>query len=234
MIKKNLENWQLLLNHAESLGGQPVILDYGCGAGAMVETFIDNGFDAYGCDVVLRSDNDMVKQMNDQFHIPYEDEKFDLIVSNQVVEHVHDLRTMISEFNRVLKPNGQAILLCPTLETVIEWHLMVPFVHWFNNYQFTQKCLLRLFATVGLGRRHADDKDDWVANKFKFLQNFTRYRSRAEIIKNFNLENFSVQTIEREFYYKKYSISVVAKLVLNRITLPYVVGSVFLIDKKRV
>jgi hypothetical protein len=87
---------------------------------------------------------------------------------------------------------------------------------------------------VGLGRGHSDDKDDWVANKFKFLQNFTRYRSRAEIIKNFNLENFSVQTIEREFYYKKYSISVVAKLVLNRITWPYVVGSVFLIDKKRV
>ena len=80
MIKKNLENWQLLLNHAESLGGQPVILDYGCGAGAMVETFIDNGFDAYGCDVVLRSDNDMVKQMNDQFHIPYEDVKFDFQV----------------------------------------------------------------------------------------------------------------------------------------------------------
>jgi ubiquinone/menaquinone biosynthesis C-methylase UbiE len=93
----------------------------------------------------------MVKHINDQFHIPYEDEKFDLIVSNQVVEHVHDLRTMISEFNRVLKPNGQAMLLCPTLETVIEWHLMVPFVHWFNNYQFTQKLLLRLFDTVALG-----------------------------------------------------------------------------------
>ncbi|MDB2595205.1 class I SAM-dependent methyltransferase [Pseudomonadales bacterium] len=234
MVKKKFENWQLLLDHVKSLAGQPVILDYGCGAGAMVERFRDNGFETYGCDVVLRSDSDLVLKMNDQFHIPYQDEKFDLIISNQVVEHVHDLRTMISEFNRVLKPNGQAIILCPTLETVFEWHLMVPFVHWFNNYHFIQKCLLRLFATLGLGRGHSGDKDGWVTDRFNFLQNFTRYRSRASIIKSFNLENLSVQTISHEFYYKKYNISVAAKLILNRITLPYLVGSVFRIDKKRV
>ena len=233
MVKKRFENCHLLLDHAKCLAGQPVILDYGCGAGAMVETFIDNGFETYGCDVVLRSDSDMVLQMNDQFQIPYQDEKFDLIISNQVVEHVHDLGTMISEFDRVLKPNGHAIILCPTLETVIEWHLMVPFVHWFNNYHFIQKCLLRLFATLRLGRGHSGNKDGWVTDRFNFLQNFTRYRSRAEIIKRFNLKNLSVQTITHEFYYKKYDISVIAKLILNQITLPYIVGSVFRIDKKR-
>lgn len=233
MVKKNSENWELLLDYAKTLVGDPVILDYGCGAGAMVKTFINNGFDAYGCDVVLRSDNEMVKEMNGQFQIPYEDEKFDLIVSNQVIEHVHNLKIMIAEFSRVLKPNGTAIILCPTLDTVIEWHLMVPFVHWLNNYHFAQKCLLRLYALVGLGRGHTADKGLWVSNKFNFLQNFTRYRSRASLKKQFKSNNFEVQAIENEFYNKKYSISMIAKLIFNRFTFPYIIGSVFLLNKRR-
>jgi len=233
MIKKNSENWELLLDHAKTFAGNSVILDYGCGAGAMVETFINNGFEAYGCDVVLRSENKLVKQMNAQFQIPYENEKFDLIVSNQVIEHVHDLEIMIAEFSRVLKPNGSVIILCPTLDTVIEWHLMVPFVHWLNNYHFAQKCLLKLYALVGLGHGHIADKDHWVSDKFNFLQNFTCYRSRASLTKQFKSHNFAVQTIENEFYKKKYSISMFAKFIFNRFTFSYIIGSVFLLDKRR-
>ena len=90
-----------MLDHAKKLQSKPVILDCWCGAGGMVQTLINNNFNAYGCDVVLRSDNKMVKEMNDQCQIPYEDKMFDLILSNQVIEHVHDLEIMLEEFSRV-------------------------------------------------------------------------------------------------------------------------------------
>ena len=49
----------------------------------------------------------------DVMDLPFEVESFDFLICNHVLEHVDDDRLALSEINRVLKPGGWAILMCP-------------------------------------------------------------------------------------------------------------------------
>ena len=117
------------------------ILDFGCGAGALVYRFRDLGFDAYGFDihecVKLRSPEDRkyfgfapqdaVKSGNmrvraEHVRTPFPDDFFDLIVSTSVLEHVLDHAPLMAETARVLKPQGIAVHVYPGRATFIEPH----------------------------------------------------------------------------------------------------------------
>lgn len=45
--------------------------------------------------------------------LPYEDDKFDYILCNHVLEHIPDEQLALSELRRVLKPEGVAFLNVP-------------------------------------------------------------------------------------------------------------------------
>ncbi len=49
-------------------------------------------------------------ELVDAKHLPYEDEKFDMVVSNSLVHHLPDPASFFSEIKRVLKPNGAIFL----------------------------------------------------------------------------------------------------------------------------
>src|SRR5262249_30626648 len=53
---------------------------------------------------------------------PYETDKFDVVFSSQVIEHVHNTRLFVEEAYRVLKPGGTAIVasenLCSLLNCI--------------------------------------------------------------------------------------------------------------------
>ena len=59
----------------------------------------------------LNSPSAMVKM--DITNIKYEDNSFDVIICNHVLEHIPDDRKAMSELYRVLKPGGWAILQVP-------------------------------------------------------------------------------------------------------------------------
>ncbi len=42
--------------------------------------------------------------------LPFESNHFDLIHANQVIEHLHDVDTFMSEIFRVLAPGGMVII----------------------------------------------------------------------------------------------------------------------------
>lgn len=48
--------------------------------------------------------------------LPYEDGSFDVITSFQVIEHVANPNTMLSEIKRILKPNGIVLITTPNLQ----------------------------------------------------------------------------------------------------------------------
>ena len=52
----------------------------------------------------------------DVHSIPFEDESFDIIMANHLMEHVDDDRAVLSEFYRVMKPGGWGVLQVP-----IDW-----------------------------------------------------------------------------------------------------------------
>ena len=57
-----------------------VLYDYGCGENQLVDTLNANGFDAYGCDIIIQKENDKVKLINHSFEIPFRSEKFDIVI----------------------------------------------------------------------------------------------------------------------------------------------------------
>jgi SAM-dependent methyltransferase len=51
--------------------------------------------------------------------LPFEDESFDLVHANQVIEHVRDLDLFVAEARRVLRPGGRAVVCT---ENLASWH----------------------------------------------------------------------------------------------------------------
>ena len=49
----------------------------------------------------------------DATHIPLDDDTFDFLIANHLLEHIPDYRMALSEFFRVLKPGGMAVLQTP-------------------------------------------------------------------------------------------------------------------------
>jgi len=51
--------------------------------------------------------------------MPFEDDSFDIVVANQVLEHLHNTDLFITEVYRILKPEEYAIISTPNLAA---WH----------------------------------------------------------------------------------------------------------------
>ncbi|HEV3162861.1 MAG TPA: methyltransferase domain-containing protein [Isosphaeraceae bacterium] len=51
-------------------------------------------------------------QLHHPYHLDYDDETFDVVTSNGVLEHVPDDRSSIQEIFRVLKPGGTFVVTC--------------------------------------------------------------------------------------------------------------------------
>ena len=62
----------------------------------------------------------LAKVKVDIHKIPFEENKFDVVLCNHVLEHVRDDILAMSEIKRVLKPGGWAILLVPFFSPVGE------------------------------------------------------------------------------------------------------------------
>lgn len=109
------------------------ILDFGCGNGKRVYELLDSGFfNSYGYDikntVILRNDNDKRHfKFSTTGEIPFIDNYFDLIISEQVFEHVMDQKKVLKEIYRILKKEGVAIHFFPAKWRIIEPHIFVPF-----------------------------------------------------------------------------------------------------------
>lgn len=89
-------------------------LDVGCG----LKPFADNFNHAHytGIDVEVSGRSGGLKNPDkffDGMTIPYNDNKFDGILSTQVLEHVENLDILLAEINRCLKINGKFILSVP-------------------------------------------------------------------------------------------------------------------------
>lgn len=62
--------------------------------------------------------------------LPFPDETFDVVVSNQVIEHIPPQQDHLNEIHRVLKKGGIAYVATPSKFTLIEPHFKLPFLSW--------------------------------------------------------------------------------------------------------
>jgi SAM-dependent methyltransferase len=92
-------------------------------------------------------------------------ESIDVVVCNQVYEHVDDPLALLAAIHRVLRPGGVCYFAGPNLLWPIEPHVFWPFVHWFPR-RFAQRAM-RL-----LGSRHAHELDAWSWSYWKLTRAF--------------------------------------------------------------
>ncbi len=92
-------------------------LDIGCGGGLLAEEFARMGCDVTGLDPseksleaarehAAQSGLTIEYRLGEGERLPFEDGTFDIVYCCDVLEHVNDLRQVISETGRVLKPGA--------------------------------------------------------------------------------------------------------------------------------
>ncbi len=194
-------------NHPLSKGAK--ILDFGCGIGDSVKYLLENGYDAYGIDIVEYWDSDfdaywearekpgaefckrLYKVDVNDYRIPFPDETFDFVFSNYVFEHVFDYKTALRELTRILKKGAISIHMFPDLFTLIEGHTFVPIIPLCKR-----KWWLTIWALIG--RRAPYQKGlNWrkvVDLNIEEMEN-TNYLSRKTILRLAKQEGIKISFI---------------------------------------
>lgn len=188
------------------------ILDFGCGAGREVYQFRRMGHKAYGCDV-KDVFGDIQKQCEEEklispgesiFHkidmenyrIPFADETFDYVFSNQVFEHVQNYPEALSEIYRVLKPGGCSLHFFPARYRPVEAHVFVPFAGVFRSYSY-----LLFWAFLGIRnpyQRGYSFKKVARANR-EYLTTRTTYFTKTKIYNTVFNQFKNVSFVEKYF-----------------------------------
>lgn len=94
-------------------------LEYGCGPGSMLKLVAAQCDECWGVDVDIeraaseRLASVHLKEISPEGTLPFEDNYFDTVSIQEVIEHVADEKKVLSELTRVLKPGGQLILTTP-------------------------------------------------------------------------------------------------------------------------
>ena len=70
--------------------------------------------------------------------LPFADDSFDLILSNEVIEHVADDRAAVAEMARVARSGGRIVIFAPNRWYPVEQHG----VYWRGEYHFGNKPLV--------------------------------------------------------------------------------------------
>jgi SAM-dependent methyltransferase len=66
--------------------------------------------------------------------LPLEDETFDVVCSNQVIEHLRDTDLFITEIRRILRPGGYAVV---STENLASWHNIASLVLGWQPFSLT-------------------------------------------------------------------------------------------------
>jgi SAM-dependent methyltransferase len=172
MLQKMLKNYLIFLhNQASSLNLQHIddlleknpkakLLDLGCDNGSVTLRFAKKvkTKQLYGVEIVeerikIAKKNGLKIQKYDlEKKLGYKDNEFDVVVSNQVIEHLRDTDTFMSEIYRILKPGGYVII---STENASAWENIFASVMGWQIFSLTNFSIMR----CGLGNPFAINKD---------------------------------------------------------------------------
>ena len=107
------------------------MLDCGCGTGQFVLALLDDGVNIYGIEFEEPKVEQFKRDNPDEAHrvtvgdvqnLAFEDNSFDAVLSNEVLEHVPDDARGLREIFRILRPGGHLFVFSPNRFYPFEAH----------------------------------------------------------------------------------------------------------------
>nr|WP_225955252.1 class I SAM-dependent methyltransferase [Kibdelosporangium phytohabitans] len=209
-------------------------LDFGCGSGRMITRSLAAGVgDFWGADTyygegeiftndggaVAAATRRRIKVLVPGEPLPFDDDTFDYVCSNQVFEHVEDLPWTLRELARVTRPGGTQVHLFPTRELLVEAHLGVPLIHRLPVGR--RAAWARRFYPRAHHAKETASFEEWWKSMGPFLAENTFYRSRGEY-EDVLGQHFRVTHVERQklaYHLGRSRLRPFARLVPTRLEL---------------
>jgi len=117
----------------------------------------------------------------------FNEDEFDFVISNQVLEHVVDKDSFFKEINASLVAGGYSIHLAPLKHCVQEGHIFIPFAHRFRSFTALLG-YITFMSRLGIGkfRREGlptgETLNDWSLRHSDYIYFWTNYASESEIL----------------------------------------------------
>lgn len=185
------------------------VLDFGCGEGGMVNAALDKGFDAYGCDLfdvqysyhwnrtaIAPRHEGRLRKIGSPYRLPFDDSSIDVVLSDQVFEHVLNYPQAIAELRRVTRPGGCFLHAFPSRYRLIEGHVYVPLASTFRPTWW-----LLLWAFLGVRNEFQRDMSarEVARRNADYLPRGTNYPPARQIKREFANFFSKVAFIESTF-----------------------------------
>ena len=214
------------------------ILDAGCGGGMMIYFLnkylplfnVDKKFLIYGYDLIDHGVqeagfakkafsylyenapeidwSDRIKLIRSNECWPFENEFFDIVISNQVLEHVWDHYQFFREQNRVLMPKGFSHHIFPIKEVIMDGHAFLPAVHKLHSWDAIYR-KVKFYTSMGFGI-YRSQKKDYNYDKDYFskvwadkIYHYCNYQSYADLSKAAKSSHLCLTTRFTTQYYSR-------------------------------
>jgi len=122
LLKKNKEENKML-----NLGG---------GTGNVSIILSEIGFDVYNLDIEVENPDERNRKfdLNTDTTLPYQENFFDYVFCQEVVEHVENPWKLFRQINKVLKKNGVLVLTTPNIQSALsrEKFMQSGYFRWFT------------------------------------------------------------------------------------------------------
>ena len=195
------------------------IIDAGCGSGYLTQKLYDLGANVVGIDFsekmieIAKNKSPDIEFLVDSCTelSSFDDNSFDMIISNYVLMDIHDLQKTLSNFNRVLKDGGEAILIfshpCfPQENSSFSLEKQTFEYQWKFNYFDVKKCIAPPWA-------HFTSEFIWFHRPLSFYW-------KSFITAGFNVNDFEEPHLTEE----RYHLAPNKREIINNKTRPFSVA----------
>jgi len=157
--ENRLSRWWQGTDNQGQYGAKPgmAVLDYGCGAGQSLLELRAMGADAYGIEADanvarIAAHHQLQIHIGSFYDNPFPGVKFDLIILNQVLEHIPEPAKVLNLLAGRLKSGGRLVVAVPNAGSIycrlfgkrwINWHIP------YHLHHFNRSCLKALGRRTG-------------------------------------------------------------------------------------
>ncbi|UUN26029.1 class I SAM-dependent methyltransferase [Streptomyces sp. FIT100] len=113
---------------------------------------------------------------------PYPDGAFDIVVSNQVLEHVVSLPPFFAQLSRVLGPGGSSMHVFPLRNALCDGHVLMPLIHRVRGHE-QRAAMARMWRQMRVGNNRSGDVRETAERISTYLHLGTTYRHFEEFSK---------------------------------------------------